>query len=74
MGSLPSYVFRAPEEMMFPEEKVRNEVAVMTFLKKNTNIPVPGIIHYGMGDESPAGLGPFILMEYVEMHPIWLPR
>lgn len=50
---------------MFPEEKVRNEVAVMTFLRQNTNIPVPGIIHYGMGDESPAGLGPFILMEHV---------
>lgn len=50
---------------MFSEEKVRNEVAVMTFLRQNTNIPVPGIIHYGMGDESPAGLGPFILMGHV---------
>lgn len=57
--------FPCPGRVMFPEEKVRNEVAVMTFLRQNTNIPVPGIIHYGMGDESPAGLGPFILMEHV---------
>ena len=57
--------FPCPGRVMFPEEKVRNEVDVMTFLKENTNIPVPNIIHHGMGDESPAGLGPFILMEYV---------
>ncbi|KAH8423916.1 phosphotransferase family protein [Aspergillus melleus] len=55
-----------PGRVMFAEEKVRNEVAVMTFLKENTRVPVPDIIHHGMGDESPAGLGPFILMEYVE--------
>ena len=58
--------FPCPGRVMFPEEKVRNEVAVMTYLKQNTNIPVPSIIHHGMGDASPAGLGPFILMEYVE--------
>lgn len=58
--------FPGPGRVMFPEEKVRNEVAVITFLKQNTKIPVPTVIHNGMGDESPAGLGPFILMEYVE--------
>ncbi|ODM22254.1 hypothetical protein SI65_03100 [Aspergillus cristatus] len=58
--------FPCPGRVMFSEEKVRNEVAVMTFLRQNTKIPVPTIIHYGMGDESPAGLGPFILMEYVK--------
>lgn len=57
--------FPCPGRVMFPEEKVRNEVAVMTFLKQNTNIPIPNIIHHGMGDEGPTGLGPFILMEYV---------
>ena len=51
---------------MFAEEKVRNEVAVMIFLKENTRVPVPDILHHGMQDESPAGLGPFILMEYIE--------
>ena len=58
--------FPCPGRVIFPEEKVRNEVAVMTYLKQNTNIPVPRIIDHGMGDGSPAGLGPFILMEYVE--------
>lgn len=57
--------FPCPGRVMFPEEKVRNEVAVMTFLKQDTHIPVPKIIHHGMREESPAGLGPFILMEYV---------
>lgn len=50
---------------MFAEEKVRNEVAIMTFLKENTKIPVPRIIHHGMGEASPETLGPFILMEYI---------
>ncbi|OJJ87214.1 uncharacterized protein ASPGLDRAFT_72499 [Aspergillus glaucus CBS 516.65] len=59
--------FPGPGRVMFPEEKVRNEVAVITFLKQNTKIPVPTVIHYGMGDESPAGLGPFILMEYEKL-------
>lgn len=58
--------FPGPGRVVFLEEKVRNEVAVMTYLKQNTKIPVPAIIHYGTGDESPVGLGPFILMEYVD--------
>ncbi|RDL41505.1 Uncharacterized protein BP5553_01484 [Venustampulla echinocandica] len=31
-----------------------------------TTIPVPFILHYGMADESPGGLGPFIIMEYID--------
>lgn len=51
---------------MFRDEKTRNEVAVMKYMEKNTNIPVPHIISYGMSDENPAGLGPYIIMEWVE--------
>ncbi|KOC16423.1 hypothetical protein AFLA70_65g003631 [Aspergillus flavus AF70] len=51
--------------VMFPEEKVQNEVAIMTYLQQNTKIPVPKIIHHGTSEDSPAGLGPFVLMEYV---------
>ncbi|RJE21516.1 Phosphotransferase enzyme family [Aspergillus sclerotialis] len=40
--------FPCPGRVMLPEEKVRNEVAIMTYLKENTNIPVPRIIHHGM--------------------------
>ena len=57
--------FTCPGQVRFPEEKVRNEVAIMTYLKKHTKIPVPSVISYGMKDQSPGGLGLFILMEYI---------
>lgn len=34
--------------IMYPEEKVRREVAVMRFLKERTFIPVPEVIAFGM--------------------------
>ncbi|KAF2278471.1 uncharacterized protein EI97DRAFT_456863 [Westerdykella ornata] len=42
--------FPCPGKVMFPED---------------TTIPIPFVLHYGMTDESPGGLGPFIIMEYV---------
>jgi Phosphotransferase enzyme family len=51
---------------MFPEEKLRNEVAIMQFVQQNTNIPVPTVIAYGTGTDNPTGLGPFIIMTFVE--------
>ncbi|KAI1937653.1 hypothetical protein LOZ66_003933 [Ophidiomyces ophidiicola] len=51
---------------MFRDEKTRNEVAVMQYIKKNTKIPVPRIISHGMSHENPSGLGPFIIMEWVD--------
>lgn len=38
----------------------------MKFIQQNTNIPVPSIIGYGMGSQNPTGLGPFIIMVFVE--------
>lgn len=58
--------FPKPGKVMFPEEKVRNEVAVMRYIQAHTSIPVPFILHWGTKEESPCGLGPFIVMEYVE--------
>ena len=58
--------FPCPGVVMFPVEKVRNEVAVMGFLEQKTSIPVPHVIYCGMTDESPCGLGPFIIMDYIE--------
>jgi hypothetical protein len=58
--------FPCPGVAVFPEEKIRLEVAVMRYLSQHTTIPVPFVLHYGMADESPQGLGPFIIMEYVE--------
>lgn len=52
--------------MRFPEEKVRHEVAMMRYLSANTTIPVPKIYHHGTAAENPTGLGPFIIMDYVD--------
>lgn len=48
----------------FPE-KVNYEVATMRYVAAKTTIPVPKVYH-GTGRENPTGLGPFIIMDYVE--------
>jgi aminoglycoside phosphotransferase (APT) family kinase protein len=48
------------------DEKVRNEVQVLEFLREKTTIPVPRVVSWGMTEDSPAHLGPFIIMDYVE--------
>ncbi|EFY97498.1 aminoglycoside 3'-phosphotransferase/choline kinase domain protein [Metarhizium robertsii] len=50
----------------FPEEKTKYEVATMRYVAANTTIPVPKIYHYGTAAENPTGLGPFIIMDYIE--------
>ncbi|KAI1822490.1 phosphotransferase family protein [Xylaria intraflava] len=50
----------------FPEEKTRYEVAIMRCIAAKTTIPVPKIYHFGTAAENPTGLGPFIIMEYIE--------
>ncbi|KAJ5466998.1 hypothetical protein N7475_004750 [Penicillium sp. IBT 31633x] len=57
--------FPKPGATMFPEEKVRNEVAVMRYIQNHTSIPVLFILHWGTKEESPLGLGPFIIVEYI---------
>lgn len=58
--------FPIPGLSTFPEEKVRNEVAVMWYLQEHIAIPVPLILHWGGREESPLKLGPFILMDYIK--------
>lgn len=58
--------FPAPGYSVFPEEKVKREVSAMRFIEQHTGIHVPHVVHYGMTKESPMGLGPFIIMEYIE--------
>jgi hypothetical protein len=48
------------------DEKVRNEVQVLKFLREKTTIPVPRVVSWGMTEDSPEHLGPFIIMDYVE--------
>ncbi|KAI0108031.1 kinase-like domain-containing protein [Daldinia grandis] len=63
-----SVAMRIPCEgiVKFPEEKVRYEVATMRYVAANTTIPVPRIYHFGAAAENPVGLGPFIIMDYIE--------
>ncbi|KAE9369763.1 phosphotransferase family protein [Stipitochalara longipes BDJ] len=58
--------FPQPGNIRFPEEKVRKEVAIMRYIADKTSLPVPFVLHYGMEDEGPAGMGPFILMDYIK--------
>ena len=58
--------FPKPGATMFPEEKVRNEVAAIRYIQEHTSVPVPSILHWGTKEESPLGLGPFIIMEYID--------
>ncbi|KAI0408163.1 phosphotransferase family protein [Xylaria palmicola] len=63
-----SVAMRIPRRgvVRFPEEKIRYEVATMKYIEANTTIPVAHIYHYGTADENPTGLGPFIIMDYIE--------
>ncbi|OQE06140.1 hypothetical protein PENVUL_c019G09050 [Penicillium vulpinum] len=58
--------FPLPGAAMFPEEKLRNEVAIMRYIHDETSIPVPSILFSGCKTDSPLELGPFIIMEYIE--------
>jgi hypothetical protein len=57
--------FAKPGRTMFPEEKIRNEVATMRYIQDHSAIPVPFVLHWGTREESPLEIGPFIIMEYV---------
>ncbi|KAJ5114799.1 hypothetical protein NUU61_000558 [Penicillium alfredii] len=57
--------FPQPGAAMFPEEKIRNEVAIMRYIHDRTSIPAPFVLHSGTKKESPLELSPFIIMEYI---------
>ncbi|KAF7715954.1 Uncharacterized protein PECH_004623 [Penicillium ucsense] len=57
--------FPLPSTLRFPEEKTRNEAAIMRYLEECTSVPVPRVIHYGAVAESRLSLGPFLIMEYL---------
>ncbi|KAL2196048.1 hypothetical protein P885DRAFT_69668 [Corynascus similis CBS 632.67] len=46
-------------------EKVRVEAATLRYIERMTSIPVPHVYHWGTADESPLGLGPFIIMDHI---------
>ncbi|KAL3459396.1 hypothetical protein BJX64DRAFT_279197 [Aspergillus heterothallicus] len=57
--------FPLPGASMFPEEKVRNEVATMRYISDQTSIPVPFVHHWGSKKDSPLELSPFIIMDFI---------
>ncbi|OTA78187.1 hypothetical protein M434DRAFT_38540 [Hypoxylon sp. CO27-5] len=63
-----SVIMRIPIKgaVKFPEEKIRYEVATMRYVAANTTIPVPHVYHYGTEAQNPTGLGPFIIMDYID--------
>ena len=48
------------------EKKVKNEVMIMNYLSEYKSIPVPRIYHWGLTEESPQQLGPFMIEEFME--------
>lgn len=62
--------FPIPGAVMFPEEKVRNEVSAMQFILEKTSdtlpTPVPSVIRSAETKESPSDLGPFIIINYIQ--------
>jgi hypothetical protein len=62
--------FPIPGRVMFAEQKLRNEVATMKFIKEKIDIPVPTVIAYGMADDNPTGLGPFLIITFAEGTPL----
>ncbi|KGO69243.1 Aminoglycoside phosphotransferase [Penicillium italicum] len=61
--------FPLPGAVMFPEEKVQNEVSTMQYLLEQSSnkipIPVPSVVRWVKTKESPSDLGPFIIMDYI---------
>lgn len=51
---------------IFPDEKVRNDVAVIRYLQEHTSIHVPFVIQWGYWEESPSDVVPFIIIDYIE--------
>ncbi|KAJ9130316.1 Phosphotransferase enzyme family protein [Pleurostoma richardsiae] len=58
--------FPVPGDTMNAMRKVQNEAAVMRFLKDNTTIPVPELITSGVAHGEFEGLGPYIIMNFVD--------
>ncbi|KAG2411639.1 hypothetical protein HFD88_009195 [Aspergillus terreus] len=50
----------------FIDEKVQNEAVAMKFVALKTPIPIPRVIAYGTAADNPTGLGPFIIMTWVD--------
>ncbi|KAK8153535.1 kinase-like domain-containing protein [Phyllosticta citrichinensis] len=58
--------FPIPGRTMDPDGKLLREVAVMKHLQANTSLPIPTIHAWGRSTDDSLGLGPFVIMDFVE--------
>lgn len=58
--------FPMPGKVMHPEDKIRREVAVISFIQEKTCIPTAKLVAYGMAsDNHDPAMGPFIIKEWI---------
>lgn len=58
--------FPIPGVVVYPDDKVRAEVATIRYVADRTTIPVPHIYHWGTTAENPTGLRvPFMIMDHI---------
>ncbi|KUI63023.1 Altered inheritance of mitochondria protein 9, mitochondrial [Cytospora mali] len=58
--------FPIPGVVVYPDDKVKAEVATIRYVADHTSIPVPHIYHWGTAGENPTGLHvPFIIMAHI---------
>jgi aminoglycoside phosphotransferase (APT) family kinase protein len=51
---------------MLADEKVAMEVETLSRIHEETDVRVPRIHSWGLGTHNPLGLGPFIIMDFIE--------
>lgn len=55
------------EKVVNADEKIDIEVATMDLLRQRTTIPILEVKAWGMAAEDALGIGPFIMMDFVEV-------
>lgn len=49
----------------YADEKVAMEVTALSLIRNRTTIPVPRVQAWGLAASNPLGLGPFIMMDFI---------
>ncbi|RDL30693.1 Uncharacterized protein BP5553_10038 [Venustampulla echinocandica] len=58
--------FAKPGHTTWRAEKVTNEVRFIEYLSQHSTIPLPRVLSWGLTEESPQQLGPFIIMDFID--------
>lgn len=48
------------------DEKIETEVATMKLIRQQTTIPIPDVKAWGLAADNTLGIGPFIMMDFIE--------